>query len=524
MSFKNIYNALLLSAILVVACRKADVPEPARLFRPVIAGQLSVEMNNIAVGWQLIKGSTSYTLQLSRDTFKTIDVSKELTVGVDTVRNLQYDKLYQVRVRANAGDSVFSSRWSNLGEIKTLKFPTILNTPSASDVTEEALRVSWVNGGAPVTRIRVLKATDSTLVREVMLTPADVANQFKVISGLVASTGYIAYLYSGATVRGWENYTTKAPLSGNIVDLRSITGRPGVLADTLPLIPSGSTIVLKRGETYNIASAINLSKAVTIVSGSDLQVPDPALIFFTSNFNFAAGSVIEYIDFRDVVIRSDNFGSRYIFNTTNSAAVGRISFENCKVEIFRGMIRLQSGTTTITDFVVNNSILDSLSNYGVITVDNVTCKAENISITNSTIYKAEVIIVSRSNSTSVKVEYCTINEAPKGGSYLVDYNTTGSNNVSSGVKINNNIFGVGKSNAGAIAVRGIRIGTGAIESANNYSTADYTLIAATPSPIPNVTPYSRKSTELWQDPYNGNFKISDLTFPGRTNTGDPRWK
>ncbi len=521
MSLKNICSTVVVFSILVVACRKTEIAEPGRLFRPVIAGQLSSDLNNIFVAWQNIKGSTSFTLQLSRDSFRTIDVSKELTVAVDTVRDLLYDQMYQVRVRANAGDSVFSSRWSNLGEIKTLKFPTILNTPTASDVTEEALRVSWVTEGAPVTRIRVLKADDSSLVREVTLTPADITNQYKIISGLLPSTGYIAYLYSDATMRGWENYTTKAPLSGNIVDLRSITGRPNVLADTLPLIPSGSTVILKRGETYTIASGISLSKAVTITSGSDLQVPDPALIFFTNNFNFAAGSVIDYIDFKDVTMRSDNYGSRYIFNTTNDATVGRISFDNCNVEIFRGMIRLQRGNTTVTDVVVNNSILDSLANYGVITVDNVACKAENISITNSTIYKAEVIIVSKSNSTSVTVENCTINEAPRGGSYLVDYN---GNNVSSGVKINNCIFGVGKSNAGATAVRGIRIGSGAIEAANNYSTADYTLIATSPSPIPDVIAYTRRSTELWQDPSNGNFKILDLTFPGRTSTGDPRWR
>ena len=214
--------------------------------------------------------------------------------------NLDWDKLYQVQVRANATDTVFNSRMSNLGSIKTAKFPTILNTPGTSDVTDEAVKVSWTTGGAAVTSIKILKASDSSVVTTVTLTPTDVTNQYKIISGLSSATAYIIFLYSGTSVRGWADFTTAAPLSGNLVDLRGITGRPSVLTDTLPVIPSGSTVLLKRGETYVVATALSLSKSVTMLSGADLLTPGQAIISMPSNFNIVSGSIIDSIVFKDV--------------------------------------------------------------------------------------------------------------------------------------------------------------------------------------------------------------------------------
>ncbi len=76
-----------------------------------------------------------------------------------------------------------------------------------------------------------------------------------------------------------------------------------------------------------------------------------------------------------------------------------------------------------------------------------------------------------------------------------------------------------------VGVRGVRAGTTTSTIAtNNYTTSDYTVAATTPFPIADLIPYSKKSTELWQDPLNGNFKIIDASFPGKSNTGDPRWR
>ena len=49
----------------------------------------------------------------------------------------------------------YDSKTSDLGNVRTQRFPTILNIPQAYDVTDIAARVTWDCLGAPVTGIKV---------------------------------------------------------------------------------------------------------------------------------------------------------------------------------------------------------------------------------------------------------------------------------------------------------------------------------------------------------------------------------
>jgi len=529
MIMKKLSFTACLLILILGACKKTETLEEVRLFRPVTKDSLLSEGNWIKASWHPIQEAESYTVQLSRDNFSTIIQSVKLDTNVYMFENLDWDKLYQVQVRANATDTVFNSGMSNLGSIKTIKFPTILNTPApGSDVTDEAVKVSWITGGAAVTSIKILKASDSSVVTTVALTPTDVTNQYKIISGLQSATAYIIFLYSGTSVRGWADFATAIPLSGNLIDLRGITGRPSVLTDTIPIIPSGSTILLKRGETYVVASALSLSKSVTMLSGADLLTPGQATISLPSNFNIVSGSTIDSIVFKDVTLRGTDYATKYVFNINVACTIGKLNFISCKAEIFRGLVRTQSQPAMINNFLIDNCILDSLAGYGIHTVDVVTAKTDNIIIRNTTIYKAEKIITSRNNSTSVLIENCTINEAPlgNGSSYYIDYSTNTTPitlfTVANGITINNCIFGIGKASSGARNIRGIRTNAATIINAsNNHRTFDQVSLG---NDIPSIATYSKTSLELFMDPFNGNFKIIDGTFPARNTSGDPRWR
>jgi len=516
----SLIPVMFLFAILFYACQKEeDLGEAPRLFRPVIKGDLQSTGNFIEASWQNVKNASSYTIQVSRDTFKTIDLSLNVDSARTLIESLKWDQRYQLQVRANGQDSSKSSKFGFLGEIKTPKFPTILKDATINDVTEVAAIMRWTSSGDPVTEIKVFTGPDRTLVRTVSLSAADRLNEYKVVSGLNGATAYYMELYSNTKLRGYNTYTTKAPFAGVIIDLREIVDRPSVLQDTIPLVPSGSTIILKKGLTYNIAAVTSLSKTVTITSGDDLLVQTPANIYFTNNFNFAAGSTIDSISFVNVNLTGSDYSGKYVFNNTNAANIGKIKFDNCKMQIFRGITRLQSGAVTVSNYEVRNCLVDSISGYGLITVDNATCKAENILIRNSTISRSEVVVVSKQASTAVTIDNCTFYRAPKGGSYLVDYNTFA---VTAGIKFTNNIFSIGKSNAGNTSPRGVRVGGGSlVDASNNFSTSDYVNAG---NPVPNVTPYTRPSTDVFTDPLNNNFKIKDNGFPGRSSAGDPRWR
>jgi len=525
MKLSNIlFPALFIAAAVLcaVSCQEDDdVAETGRLFRPTLNGDIVAQGNRISVAWQNIKAAASYTAEISRDTFKTIDQSVEIDTNAIEFEDLEWSTLYQIQVKANAGDAANDSRMSNLGSAKTEKFPTILITPVLSDLSDVGVRVRWQTSGEPVTSIRVLSTPDNTLLQEITLTPADVAAGERVIDGLTPLTTYRVELYSNTTIRGYDNYSTKASVKegDNIIDLTGITGKPGILADTILDVASGSTIVLKRGEIYNIASAVNLDRSVTIISDLDLNA-DPASIYFTSNFNFLANSVVDSVVFRDVHLYSDNYTSRYVFNVSNPCTIGRISFQNCHAEIFRGLVRLQTAVINVTGFEVANSTLDSLSNYGVLAVDNVNCKVNTVKIYNSTLYKLEKVITSKQNSQSVVLENCTFNEAPLGGNFFIDYNGVA---VESPVKFVNCILGTGKSNAGNVDVKGFRLGSGSVDVSGTYATSDY-VSTTVANQLPGLIAYSGKSTALWVAPRSGIFYFKDTTFSGKSKAGDTRWR
>lgn len=516
---KKLFVIVALTFGICISCKKKEDLAAPRLFRPVIVGELAADSNTIVASWQKIAGASSYEFQLSRDTFRTIDLSLPLDTNVAVVKKLLFNQLYQVQVRAIATDTALNSKWSFLGAVSTLS--SILKVPLIDDITYNSIRVRWTTKGAPVTTVRIIKTSDSSQVSETILTAGDLTNEYKVIGGLEADTRYTIFLYSGKDERGYVDFTTKAPFSGTVIDLTAIAGRPGVLTDTLPSIPSGSTVLLKRGETYNISSATSLSKSLVIMSAPDLSNTTQAKLFFTSNFDFGAGTTIDSIEFNDIYMVSDSYTGRYVFNNSNSANVGKLKFMNSRIEIFRGMVRLKEGAAIINDVVISNCIIDSIGNYFVLNIGTAASRIDNISIINSTIYKAEGVIASSQSSAAVLITDCTFSEAPLGNSknHYVDY---GSNSVSNGITVANCIFGAGKYSAGATTVKDVRAGAGTVVGvSNSYRTSDH---LSAGNDFPNITAYTRPASQLWQDPANGNFKIADNGYPGRNTTGDPRWR
>lgn len=509
---------LALTAFIYTSCKKDKDLTAPRLFRPVAAGSLLADSNTIVASWQQIAGAAAYKIEVSRDTFRTIDLSISIDSNTATIRKLLFNQLYQLQVKAIARDTAMDSKWSYLGAIKTLS--SIFKLPGISDITQSSVRARWITKGAPVTSIKVVKTADQSVVATIPLSPTDQTNEFKIIDGLDATTHYTMYLYSDNDERGYVSFSTKAPFTGAIIDLTGITGRPGILADTLPVVPSGSTILLKRGETYTISSTTSLDKTLTISSVPDLTNPVQAILYFTSEFNFAAGSTIDYVEFHDLHMFSDNYGGRYVFNNSNNASIGKLAFTDSRIEIFRGLFRLKDGTASINDFIIDNCIVDSIKDYSVLNI-NAASRIENVSMLNSTFYKVDAVISSASGGNTVTISDCTFNEAPLGNNknYYFNY---GANTLDNGFNITNCIFGTGKLSGSSVIVRDIRVGSGTVLGlTNNYKTSDHTTGA---NEFPVITAYNRTSEQLWLAPYSGDFTIADQSFPGRNSAGDPRWR
>ncbi|WP_207425671.1 DUF5123 domain-containing protein [Pedobacter sp. SYSU D00535] len=515
---------LLAGMILLTACKKDEFEAtgPNRLFRPTVKGEMVSGGNWIEVSWQNVKGASSYTVQISRDTFKTIDRSLKVDTNAVTFNNLKWNQLYQLRVRAEAQDTSMNSKFSILGEMKSAKFPTIITPQVAQDIADVGVILRWTPTGQPVTSIKVLKASDSSLVREVPLTDLDRTQGFKRVMNLTGNTPYIVYLYSGENIRGWEDITTKPspifPTGSNIVDLRGDEDPASLRRVLEGNWASGTVVLLDPGMTYDMNSGINLSKSLTLYGAPGFG-PLPS-IRFSSNFNFTEGSTMDSLVFKNLRLVGTDYTGKYVLNASNGSTVGKIVFDNCRARVFRGMVRLQNKVTNVANFIINNCVIDSVGNYGVVNVDGTTPKIENITISNSTIFKTEKVVTSRNASASVIIENCTINEAPLTGNYLVDYNAV---NVTNNIKLLNSILGVGKSNVnGDKSVRGYRAGTStSSQVVGTYATSDYTVLS---NEFPGLTSYSGTSSALWANPEAGDFRLRDLSFAGKSTAGDPRWR
>ncbi|PRY10919.1 uncharacterized protein DUF4957 [Pontibacter ummariensis] len=521
---------VILLGALAFACEEdPDKLDPMRMFTPAgdiraVSGETQVKLTwNPSLYTTSASGAT-YTVEVAADTlFQTpiiLSVQTDTAGVVLTDEQLDIRQKYFARIKANAlGDRPESKHWA-VSSSFMIRGMQIFEALMSTDITDKAVLLKW-RAAEGLTQIVLTPQENGGPAGEaitVSLTEEAIAARQELVRGLTPSTAYRAEIFRGNRVVGYLNFTTNAATVGNVIDLTGFTQRPSVLEDTLLQVESGSIIVLKKGVTYTISNTVNLDRSVTIMSENTVE-PTKATIFFTSNFNIAEGSQIDSVVFKDVVMRGNDYGGVYVFNIDNASTVGKIKLEGSHAEIFRGIARIKTSGVTIDKFIINNSVIDSVANYGVLTVDNSGARVNDILFSKSTFYKIERPIVSKSSANSIIIEHSTFNDAPEAGRYLVDFS---SNDVAQGVQFRNNIVGRGKKIGEDNAVKGIRVGSSTlVESSSSYATSDYN---ATGNQIPNLTVYSGTATDLFQDPKNGDFTIKDPNFAGKSTAGDPRWR
>jgi hypothetical protein len=489
-----------------------------------------------------MKEAVKYKIEVSRDSFLTTDytfetdtnyfiINKEL-VGED----LLWYTIYQVRSTAFADDTQYNSLPSLLGSVRTQKFPSNMGTPTYFDVLDTRARVFWTPSGAAITKIKVFAGDDLRLenpLSEFDVTAEDRLAQEKVVGGLTGSTTYQIAIYSDATVRGWEVYNTRPPfVSGdNIVDLTGIDTGMVNLAAVLPDVEDGSIILLEGGKTY-LAGGYAFDKSISFVAGYSFT-PALPVIHCTSNFNLADGGNVGYITFKDIELTSpnvDGFNGRYVFNTNVSANIGEIKFESCRIHNLRGILRMKdAGPGVLDKYTFESCVIDSIKDYGIITVDRNDWMCNDISIKNSTISKVIMFMTSRNNSNSIVIDGCTINEMPEKGRQMFRWRESGKDNVTNGISILNTIWGHGWNTTPGetdFLVDGFDglANTNWIIT-NTYATSDFGY-AEGKDEIPGFPAFNYSGTveDLWTDPGNSVFDFKDTGFAGKSNSGDPRWR
>jgi hypothetical protein len=467
------------------------------------------------------------------------DVSYVILDENNLGEELFWNTLYQVRATAHEADPVYDSKPSDLGAVRTQRFPTILNIPAIYDVTDIAARVTWTPLGAPVTSMKVFAATDlklkTPLFPETDVTSQENSDGEAFINGLSPESKYQIAIYSDGVLRGWVNYNTKVadidPTSPGVIDIRADES-PSAVENAVIAAPDGAIILVKRGVIYDLPST-TLDKSITIRAAYGFGVKQ-AELHTTGNWNIASGANIDHIRFIDLEIKGEDNNGDYVFNpSSGNTNVTEILFDKCDIGTFRGVMRLRGDNATITNFEIRNSIVSDIGGYGIFTCDTdenatkTSARVNNFKFTNSTFNQITIGIQSRTPSQSIIIESCTIANINtifryRGG--------TDNNDVANGIQIKNSIFGRKWDKTGTATTFEV-VGTesGGLPSTtfdvgNTYTTSDLTWVVGKELSAIILGNYSKTQEELWVDTANNDFNFKDTGFAGRFDTGDPRWR
>jgi len=509
-----------------VACNEEEKLEnPPRLFRPIVSGASGG--TSITLTWDKYEGTLSYTLDLSEsEDISTIikTVTTEETVYV--FDNLEYNTQYYIRVQA-FGNNIQSE--PIIFAQKTSKLPTKLITPTANDVIDRQIRVTWEE----ITYDRMGVFIGRELVKTVEVSDAENEEKIKIITDLEPLTTYTVKVYSGEEYLGEMDYKTVSAqvFEGNYVDLRGLSAEEAYDKLTQTYIdelsaqyPDGFTLVLEGGVHYAIPGVLNTSVTTKIVTG--LSFFGRAVWEFNGGIGIKAGANVPSITLEGLIVTdhpsapaaSANFGGKYLIDIRSTNAdtkIGELNVINCDVRYKRGFLRAQAAVE-IEKITVDNCFIDSIGGYGVLNADNDGAIFYNMIIKNTTIAHAEKVLVrNKANGAdklkSVVMENVTSCFAPKGTNYYFDFT---SQTITGGITIKNCIFGTGWDTE---TPNGIRSSCSNFTMDNNFRASDLNWNNA----VSDVEALSEATTALFADPAGLDFKVNNTTVAGKI--GDPRW-
>ncbi len=531
--------AIIISSIILTgftSCNsESDLVLP-RLFRPV---NFNVETNKTIAtfSWAKTDNAASYTLQVSTDSvnYSNPDVDTTLT-DLSLVKELAGETKYYARIKANDADTTKNSlfnviSFSTPAENIFSGYGTNNNSGklySAYMTDVNTLDIKW-QPAANVTHL-ILTSADESQKDSLVITGAEATAGEKIVSGL-SNSKWTVKIYNSKRLRG----TTTGIVEGDIV-LNSGDDLPTAITNAT----DGQVILLAAGATYQMGGGtFRFDKSVKV---RGLSVSNRPVLCMTSGtptstssmLGFADGSTVGYVKFENLDFTGycDNNTSAtkigYLFNNNVLTTVSNLSFNNCLLHNFGNTpMRVQGGKNQVIDSLsytgckIND--IGFSSTYAVVN-SNSADFINTISFNNCIVYNFKGSLVLRTSQTlnSITITNCTINQGmqdPGSARYLIDVNNAVFQN---GITIKNCILG---STGAAMGANGLRSVVGTpLSITGTYYTSDYVddpiPAGATSTSIKSyMTSYSGSSATLWVDPVNGDFTLSDTSFPGKGVSG-----
>lgn len=547
----------------------------ARLFAPTAS--LETNRNAITASWSSISGATQYNLALYRvsSTDEEGNNSYELVETATcesspyTFENLIWEEKYKVEINCTGVQA--DSKTSSTNDV-TVVYPTCMKSVKT---IEDAARIMWDLNGDLIRAI-VAKSDDGSEPIVVTVSEEQYNKGNVDVMDLTPNTKYTFYAYTdeeehvNSTYAGKITGTTTKPINfdelygeGMWYDARELDDAEakGMLAneDFWAEIKDGMTVILKGEFDYDANNKHAIEKSVRFVTAATLG--DNARFVSTGGLGLAKNVTVDFLEFVDVDFISDKalpgggneivtntdkgFGGRQVFNIngTNST-LKKLSFDGCKIEGYRAVVRGQADNDNVNEIVFANCILNGIGDQGVITTTNKLGDLQKVTFKNSTITNIVMLADLRATvgDLTFNIENCTFCYAPIETN--ANANTPmfrfGGNNNTIKLNVTNSLFGpslfaggnggnIKAYNAGTVGSIFVVSGANTLVSvSNSYKTnfgwteiKNATTGESVTYPLEGLTELNMNEESLWTNPAEGEFKIKANL--GESGIGDLRW-
>lgn len=455
---------------------------------------------------------------------------QSITASPDTIRGLLGETKYFIRIKACSATTP-DSKWvyfdnGDGGTSFTTLAEQIFNTPTAADMGDEYINLTWTPG-AEVTHITVTTPDGTPVMDDIILSDEAIANGEYKVENLTQLTTYVFTIYNGEKKRGQLELTTAASMPD--ADYQTTVPATATVLSQEIIDQASEEALAKPGiDPTNYSVTIGIPAGMTLdVHGTDedtgddtsITIPDGMSVTFfglaggeaptlNATKSIDIGGTHAYIRFNNVSFTDG--GCQYLINQSKAATVAELTFEGCRLTDFeRSFVRLQGADNakTIQNLNVNNCVVNNVAQgYSMFLWKDNNGVVNNLNVTNSTFdvfTRSFAEITGNDTGTTINVSDCTFYGGPDSGRYIVDAN--GSTGVS--VSIARCIF----ANAGG---KGIRNATSNITEV--YFTSDFSFSGNSFDPTVQL---SESSTDVFADPANHDFTIQVRNV----EVGDPRW-
>lgn len=455
---------------------------------------------------------------------------QSITSSPDTIRGLLGETKYFIRIKACSATTP-DSKWvyfdnGDGGTSFTTLAEQIFNTPTAADMSDEYINLTWTPG-AEVTHITVTTPDGTPVMDDIILSDEAIANGEYKVENLTQLTTYVFTIYNGEKKRGQLELTTAASMPD--ADYQTTVPATATVLSQEIIDQASEEALAKPGiDPTNYSVTIGIPAGMTLdVHGTDedtgddtsITIPDGMSVTFfglaggeaptlNATKSIDIGGTHAYIRFNN--LKFTDGGCQYLINQSKAATVAELTFEGCRLTDFeRSFVRLQGADNakTIQNLNVNNCVVNNVAQgYSMFLWKDNNGVVNNLNVTNSTFdvfTRSFAEITGNDTGTTINVSDCTFYGGPDSGRYIVDAN--GSTGVS--VSITRCIF----ANAEG---KGIRNATSNITEV--YFTSDFSFSGNSFDPTVQL---SESSTDVFADPANHDFTIQVRNV----EVGDPRW-